>query len=154
MKAYQIMMFLLLFNLSISLVSALNIYNIGIAITNEDYDVEDYDAAVGAGENDKIVWRFIGATITGMVTGAIAGAVVAYLTRVPADSGVAYGIFTGTFWGITYSAVAIFWDIARVPTGGANVGLLMLIFIFVGIIAVIFVTGLLQLIRGGWKSYV
>jgi len=153
MKAYQIMMFLLLFNLSVSMISALSIYNIGVAV-DEEYDVTNYEGDVSPRESDIIAWRFLGATLTGLVTGAIAGAVVAYFTRVPADSGVAYGIFTGTFWGIAYSAIAIFWDIASVPTGGANLALMMLVFIFIGILGVVFAVGLLQLIRGGFKSYV
>ena len=167
MKAYQIMMFLLIFNLSISLISVIpitdsngqvtyGIFKIGVD-TSEEYDVTNYDAAVGAAENSLVVWRFLGATIAGIVAGAIAGAIFSLATRVPADAGVAYSVFAGTFWGIAYSALAIFWDIGAIETGSGTAthpAIMMLVFIFTGILAIVFVVGLLQLIRGGWGSYV
>lgn len=164
MKAYQIMMFILLINLSISLLSVIpvedsngntryGLFRIDVDI-DERYNVSDYEAQPGAAEADLPVWRFLGTTLAGLVSGAIAGTIIAYLSKVPADSAIAYSIFTGTFWGITISAIAVLSSIALIAGGGTPTMIIMIfIFMFTGITAIVFVVGLLQLIRGGWASY-
>jgi len=171
MKAYQIMMFLMLFNVSVSLISIVPIenpdgtYRYGIFQPGVSPGLKDgvdvYNVSnVGAGElgsSDAVVWRFLGTTITALVLGMIAGAVVAYLTKVPADSAVAYSIISTEFWACSYSSLAIFWDMGKIPTGSVggvemNIGIMAFVYIFTAILAIIYVAWLVQLVRGGFKS--
>jgi len=164
MKAYQVMMFFLLFNLTLSLLSVIpvedsdgvthyGLFRIDVEI-EETYNVSDNAAMEGAEEDSIPVWTFLGAPLIGIVGGAIAGTIVAYLTKVPADSAIAYSTFTGTFWGITYGGMSVLWNIALIAGGGTPTAIIRIfVFIFIGIMAVIFAAGLLQLIRGGWSSY-
>ena len=144
-------MFLLLFNLSISLIGVLSIYNIGVSPPST-YNVSDY---APASSPDQIVWRFLGTTLSGIMLGVAAGAMTSWLTKIPTDAGIAYGVFTGVFWGITYNTVDVIWRIGTGIPGavGVNAGIFVVIVIFVGITGIVFAYGLVQLIRGGWKGY-
>lgn len=167
MKAYQIMMFLMLFNLSVSMIAIIpiqgptegnityGIYQPAVAVNNT-YNVSRIDAEAGD-DGSKVVWRFLGFTVLALIGGAIAGAIVAYLSRVPADSAVAYSIVATEFWAIAYSALAIIWDMGKIPTGSVgdvpvNIGVMMFVYAFTGILAVIWIAWIIQLIRGGFKS--
>jgi len=128
MKAQEIMMFLLLFNLSVSVVGALSIYNIGVTPPEDKYNVTN----VPSTNADDITYRFLGDTIGFMVVGIVAGAMTSWLTRIPTDAGAAYGFFSGLFWGVTVSTIRIIWSIGNGFPGatGANLGILVIIFIF------------------------
>ena len=146
MKAYQLMMFLLLLNLSISLIGVLNIYNPdAIPTTSSDYDPSRPDNVEPLSVADK----FFGSLLTSVVIGTIAGAVVSYFTKVPADSAFAYSLFATSFWAIAYNALSFIWEIY--PN---NAGIGVIIVIFTIVLAGTFAAGLAQLIRGGWKSFV
>ena len=168
MKAYQIMMFLMLFNVSISLISIVpvqqpdgenytyGLFKPGISPPGK-YDVSKFSA--GAVDGDAVVWRFLGTTLSALVLGMIAGAIVAYLTKVPADSAVAYSIVSTEFWAMAYTSLSIFWDMGQIPAGQdpvggveMNVGILAFVAIFTAILAVVYAAWLVQLVRGGFKS--
>lgn len=146
MKAYQLMMFLLLFNICISVVSVLSIYRAPVVTVGDEYDV-----TTGVTETSSTgpQVRFFGSLIVGVVTGIIAGAIISYLTNIPADAAFAYSLFGSTFWSIAYSAVASIGEIY--PN---NVGVSVVIGIFIIVLAGTFAAGIAQLIRGGWKSFV
>ena len=93
MKAQEIMMFLLIFNLCISLVGFLHIYNLGINV-NETYNVSNYDADAST---ENIAFSLLGTTFAIVITGVVAGAMTSWLTRIPTDAGIAYGIFVTVF---------------------------------------------------------
>jgi len=166
MKAYQIMMFLMLFNLSISLLSIVPVedsdgnshyglfkYHVGVP---SKYNVSDYDTPDNPGEAEIPIYRFLGMTLVGLVTGFVAGTVVAYLTKVPADAGMAYGAFTGTFWGMAFSSMAVLTELAFLAASGNQAAFMIamvFVFIFGGITLVVFAAGLLQMVRGGWTSF-
>lgn len=162
MKAYQIMMFLMLFNIAISIVAV-------IPVKNPDNTTRGlfepgvsspatYNVSVYRADNSRsgVVARILTVSLISLVTGAIAGAVIAYLSRVPADAAIAYSLFATTFWGMAYSALSIFWDMGKIPgtEGDVNIGIMVFVFTFTAILAVIFAVGLIQLIRGGFKSMV
>jgi len=147
LKAYQLMMFLLLFNLCVSVVSALSIYRALPVTVGDEYDVTGNPVS-RTGGGDPFV-RFFGSVMTSIIAGVLAGALVSYFTNVPADSAFAYSLFGSTFWGIAYSAVA---SIQEIYPG--NIGVTTVVFIFIIILAGTFAAGMAQLIRGGWKSYV
>ena len=141
MKAYQIMMFLLIFNLSISLVGALHIYNTGVG-TDEQYDIEGKDAPT-------LSDSFFGKLLITSFLGAMAAAVISFATKIPADAAFAYSLFSSAFWGIAWQAIDVLTAIGQYSTG-----IWLVVGIFIILLGGVFVVGLAQLIRGGWKSYV
>ena len=151
MKAQEIMMFLLLFNFLISVVGALHIYDTGINV-NETYNASYFESH---SKGTSAVYIILGGTIAAIVGGAIAGALVTgWFSKIPSDAGAAYGIFTGLFLFITLNAAGTLWQLAYIPGAAEyNTAILMIIGIFLAITGVIFVMGLLQMVRGGWKGY-
>lgn len=141
MKAYQMMMFLLIFNLTISLVGALHIYNMEFGV-DDNYDVE---GTSGTTIND----RFFGRMLITSFLGAIAATVISFATKIPADAAFAYSLFASSFWGIAWQALDVITAI-----GGYSTGIWIVVGIFIILLGGVFVVGLAQLIRGGWKSYV
>ena len=145
MKAYEIMVFLLIFNLSISVVAVLHIYNLGITVSS-DYDVSQYEAT--ASDTQKLAFRILAINLITFTAGIVAGALIgSWVLKIPADSGAAYGAFTGVFWGACYNAMSIIWSI-----GEGQVGVMIIVFIFTILTGVVFFVGLMQLVRGGWKG--
>jgi len=80
----------------------------------------------------------------GIVVGALIGS---WVLKIPTDSGAAYGAFTGVFWGACYNAMSIIWNI-----GEGQVGVMVIVFVFTILTGVVFFTGLIQLVRGGWRG--
>ena len=146
MKAYQLMMFLLLFNICISVVASLSIYRADIVNVDDEYDISGGVTEKGAAGPQVI---FFGSLITSVLSGIISGALISYFTNIPADSAFAYSLFGFTFWGIAYAAVASIQSLY--PN---NPGVSLIIGIFIVVLAGTFAAGIAQLIRGGWKSFV
>jgi len=147
MKAYEVMAFLLVFNLSISVIATLSIYNMGVEVQpGEDYDVSQYEAS--ASDPEKLAYRVLSITLITMTAGVVAGALIgSWVLKIPADSGAAYGAFTGVFWGAFLNASSIIWNV-----GEGHVGVMIIIFIFMVLSGVVFFVGLMQLVRGGWRG--
>jgi len=154
MKAYELMMFFLIFNVSVSLVNTLDIFDTGIdASTDYEYD-PDAEIDVSDQEND-VWWVFLGETMLSLGAGAVGGALIGVVfLKIPADSGAAYGAFSGAFWKMAINSFAIIWSIGTVPGEGTNLGVMIIVFLFAGLTGVIFFVGLLQLIRGPWRGMV
>lgn len=145
MKAYQLMTFLLIFNMSISIVAGLGIYNMGLAV-DEKYDVTQYEA--DPTNPESLSFRVLAINLIGLTGGVVAGALIgAYLLKIPADSGAAYGAFTGVFWSATLSTMAILWNVA-----GGHIGIVVIIVMFFILSGVVFFAGLMQLVRGPWRG--
>lgn len=140
MRAINIMMFLLLFNLSISIVGALNIYPSYTSV-GPDYDVSSANAG------DAALSRFFGSIIVASIGGIIAGSIIAYLTKLPAASVLAYTIMTGDFWVITSNAFQVLWQI-----GGENTGMFVVLIVLGIITGFSFLAGIMQMITGGWRA--
>lgn len=149
MKAYEIMAFLLIFNLSISVISVLSIYNLGITV-GSDYDTSQYKAS--ADDPEKLAFRNLAIDLVAITAGVVAGALIgSWVLKIPADSGAAYGAFTGVFWGSCYNSMSIIWSIGAGLEEG-QVGVMVIVFIFTVLSGVVFFVGLMQLVRGGWKG--
>ena len=145
MKAYEVMAFLLVFNLSISIIATLSIYNMGINVRS-DYDVSQYEAT--AADTEKLAFRILAINLITFTAGIVAGALIgSWVLKIPADSGAAYGAFTGVFWGACYNAMSIIWNV-----GEGQVGVMVIIFAFTLLTGVVFFVGLMQLVRGGWRG--
>lgn len=145
MKAYEIMSFLLIFNLSISVIAILSIYNLGVTV-GSDYDVSQYEST--ASDTEKLAFRFLAINLVSFTAGIVAGALIgSWVLKIPADSGAAYGAFTGVFWGACYNAMSVIWNI-----GEGQVGVMVIVFVFTALTGVVFFVGLMQLVRGGWRG--
>jgi len=145
MKAYEIMAFLLIFNLSISVIAVLSIYNMGITV-GSDYNVSHYEAT--ASVTQKLAFQFLAVNLITMTAGVVAGALLgSWILKIPADSGAAYGAFTGVFWGACYNAMSIIWNV-----GEGYPGVMIVVFIFTVLSGVVFFVGIMQLVRGGWRG--
>lgn len=147
MKAYEIMAFLLVFNLSISIVTTLSIYNLGTEVeAGSTYDVSQYEAS--ATDTQRLAFRILAIDLVAFTAGIVAGALIgSWVLKIPADSGAAYGAFTGVFWGAAYNAMSIIWNV-----GEGQIGIMVLVFVFTILMGVVFFVGLMQLVRGGWRG--
>ena len=133
MKAYQIMMVLLLFNGSIVILQAASIYTFGLTPLWLDYDT--------------VILTFLGALM-----GALGGMVfisIVSKTKVAMEQAV-YVLFSAVFWGTFFSSMSVFNGIlALLPIGVSF--LFNVLFLVLGVI--IFTVGIMQMVVGGWKSY-
>ncbi len=155
MKAYEILMFFLIFNVSISLVSDLGIFNMGISTASEyNYDADELNDPADGGSN--IWWRFLGGSSLLIIgIGAIAGAVIGVLlTKIPSDAAVIYGAFAGAFWSSYIRSIAVMWNISAIAGAETNYGIMVIIFLFAGLTGVIFFAGFSQLVKGPWRGMV
>lgn len=144
MKAYQIMMFVIIFNMSLSIIGALSIYEPPVSV-DDTYDVNTYRTA-NAGEN--LASTLLGGTFVAVIAGAISGALIgSWVLKIPSSDGAAYGLFATLFWSSFLTASVILFRI-----GGESKGILIAITVFLLLSGLIFVTGFMQLIRGGFKG--
>jgi hypothetical protein len=142
------MMFLLLYNFSLSIVSGLSIYKNTHVSAPSGYDVETYTTQ--AMIMDLIGWDLI----TSFLGGAIAGVFLAYGLKVPGDSAFVYSTF-GTFYIVKASdAIAIFWDLAKAGSTPSEVKLAILfgVVIFTFVMAVALLSFIMQLVKGPWSG--
>ena len=153
MKIYQVMMFMLIFNVMITVVGALHIYNMDVSGTYP-YD-EDIEIGEQTSNSDDMFWIFLGGDISVIIAGAIAGALGGYfLARVPTAQGVAYGLFGGVILDILLNTHQVLMGIVQwIPDTTAQVGVAGLVWLFTGICGILFLIGFLQLIVGGMTSY-
>lgn len=148
MKAYEIMMFLLIFNVVISIVGFLNIYNMGI--TGQDISI------LGNVRGQDAIWLFLGQNAFLLFTGlAVGGAVGYYLTRIPTTEGMAYGFFAALITAIFINTYRVLWAITSLFTDGAVKYMVeLMVVLFLAICGILFAWGYLQLAKGGISGYV
>lgn len=139
MKAYHIMMFLLIFNLfGLVIRTGLGIYDLSGATA-------DSRITLGA----DLLTTLATFTILGLVGGVVAGAIIGNLLKIEKSAqGYVYGFFTSFFW-TSYGATLQFIN-TMIP---ADAGTIWVYVIFTGIIGYIFAAGLFQMVTGGWKTY-
>lgn len=153
MKAIDIMLFLLLFNVMISVVGAagLNIYRIGVEPEDSKYDAENL---AEGNTGNKGYYYFIGgfgATLLGIGTGL--GAVVGLVSGRPTAEYAAYGFFAALVAAIFVSSYSILSSISIVIPESARFGVQIVIGLFIGISGIMVALGFMQLIRGGVSSH-
>lgn len=154
MKAYHIMMFMLIFNLFFWVVTA----GIGIYVApvsgDSDFDLSDKtDQGAWTGDgmgiinvftlfNNKIASVFI---LASTIAGA---ALIGWVVSQQAPQGIVYGFFAYFFWSSMSNTFTVFYNMAN-----QNIGVMYVLAIFGMLIAVIFVIGLFQMVTGGWKAH-
>jgi hypothetical protein len=150
------MIFLLVLNLSLSVVSVLYIYPI------EDESIESYESGGNTIETKvstdevearSIVSSLFAVDIIGtLVASFIVGTIWSVLTKQTSIAGYAYGAFLGLFWVTTAQTFQVLWKI--IPSGvQGTAGSFVVITIFGVLIFFIFTAGFIQMVTGGWKTY-
>jgi hypothetical protein len=143
------MMFLLIFNVAISITGTLHIYNLdtegGLPQNATAEDLQDS----GGG-----LWIFLGQSLTALIVGALAGAVGGYyLLRVPTAEGAAYGFF-GTFIVLIFTnTIRVLWSIVAWVPSEFQGGVAIVVGLFLGLSGLLCALGFLQMIRGGFATY-
>jgi len=153
MKAYHILMFLLLFNLVFwALTAGLGIFNV--------YDVKSPDAFNLSEEVDDPTRIGMGllsvlslfnnplADILVLSVTLMGLAMTGWVTAQQAPQGVIYGLFGWFFWSSFKNTLTVLWSIA-----GGNLGVTIVLVIFAMIVGVVFIVGLFQIVTGGWKAH-
>ena len=148
MKLFQIMMFLVIFNVAITVTGSLNIYKL---------DTEGglpQDATTDDLENREGLWVFLGQSITMLIAGAIAGAVGGhYALRVPTAEGAAYGFF-GIFIVMVFAhTIRVLWAIVDWVPSPYQGGVAIVVGLFLAMSGLLCAIGFLQLIRGPISGY-
>jgi len=139
-------MFLIIFNMTVYVVDSLHIYNMGGYEGDPKYNPTGTAALTDEGNafyKQVFVWFLEGALFT-IATATIYTA----LTKSASDAGVAYSFLSGVFWPAALSALGVLQNI-----GGRNLGSSMIVLIFTILLIFIWGAGLLQMVRGGWKTY-
>jgi hypothetical protein len=139
MKAYHVMMFLLLFNLSISAINILHIY--------PAFATPGYDAPSSSGTS--AFYSLAGPILSAFVGGVIMASFIRVFTRIPSAAAYVYSIFGGAFIGFTVQSMNVLWTLAP-----GNLGMLVVLGIFGMITGIVFVAGMMQIVGGGWGGIV
>jgi len=157
-NAFQFMGFLLLLNLSISGmtmiadVSGGHFYDITDTPENSSYDISEINEQQG-GAYAFIESTFLSQILAGAVIGVIAGSIVAWATRIPADSAYVYSIFTSFYWTTTTGTISILWGFTQQGSVYINTAIFIMVAIFTIVVFITFVSFFIQLVKGGWSSY-
>ena len=159
MNAYQIMGFVLLLNFVISGFALMHditdghFYDIGSNEVNET----KYDTNATYHSDTPLVTfiksEFGLSLIAGAVGGAILGSIVSVGTRVPADSAFAYSVFSTTYWSTSLSTISIIVGFTQQGSEIINAPIFIVVLIFLVVLGFSFISFLIQLIKGGWSTY-
>lgn len=145
MNAYKIMLFILLFNLSLSAVTTLNIYSAaGTVHPGENLSVGSYSSF-------SAVMDFIGWDLfTSFIVGAIAGVFLAF--KVPGDSAFVYSTFSTFYLVKTQDALSVFWQMGETADSSVQTAILVGCVIFTFIVLIALISFIMQLVKGPWAS--
>ena len=142
MKFYHIMMFLIIFNMSVYVVDSLHIYNMSGYKGDPKYN------PTGNTESNSFYLQVAYWFLEGALFTIATATIYTVLTKSASDAGIAYSFLSGVFWPAAISALAVIQNI-----GGSNIGSSMIFMIFTVVLIFIWGAGLLQMVRGGWKTY-
>lgn len=156
MKAYRILMFLMIFNLFFWTVTApegLNLFNVDV--TGEEKFGESMEESkkkpteIGMGLIS--VFSMFGGLYLDIFALAIAvsgGAMIGFLVSGQGAQGAVYLLFGYFFWASYLKTMTLFYNLSN--TAGE---VLYIVFIFSMIVGVVFTVGLFQMVTGGWKGH-
>ena len=155
MKAYYIMMYILIFNIMLWIVTV----GLGLSSNVNYSSIDPTDIQVDTTKNETeqmkekqnaLLWKLAGQTIFMAVTAIMAGAIIGSILKIE-DSYQAfvYGSITSIFWTSYIQSIAVFWNISNSIPGG-----IIILILITAIVAYVFLVGLFQMVTGGWKGYV
>jgi len=145
MKFKEIFMFLLLFNIALSIIAFLHVYNVGVDV-DTDLSAEDYATFS--------MTTFIGTQIFALAGSAVAiSAATYYFGRVSADSAAVYGIFGGVILTTFINTTGLLSKIVLITPESFRIGVAIPLAVFVAVSGLIFVFSFMQIVKGGWASF-
>ena len=149
MNAYNIMMYLFLFNISISVVLSLGIYASAPSEPSINQDGTNIAnvSELSESTNIDLFSVFGGNILLALASGTVIGGALSIFTGIPGDAAFAYSYFVTFYWSMAKNTVDILNSLAS-----GNDGLLYIVIIFIGILGISFLSFLIQLIRGPWGS--
>jgi len=147
MNAYKIMLFIIIFNISVSAVTTLNIYSsAGNVHPSEDFSSTGYSGV-------QAVMDFVGWDLfASFITGAIAGVFLAYGLKVPGDSAFVYSTFSTFYLIKMQDALQIFWDMGSSADSSVQLAILISCTIFTFIAVIALLSFIMQLVKGPWAT--
>ena len=151
MKAYQMMMFLIVFNLFFWVVTVgLGIYAIDESV-DPGFDLTNKRSAAEIGMGLLAIFSFLGSFEVSIIALSLAiagGAMIGIFTAGQGSQGIVYGLFGYFFWSSTSNTLTVFWNLSN-----SSPGVLYVLIILAMIIGLVFVAGLFQMVTQGWKSF-
>lgn len=151
MKAHDILMFLLIFNLTLWLLGGygLNIYRIG---TNYTTGIKEGTDVLEQNQGPDIGLAFLlevsGIAFLTLIFGVAAASVAGYLLRtVPTPQSGIYYAFAGLFWTSYIKTLQVFYGMAR----GIPAIFITVFLIFTAITVFTFIFGFSQIVTGSWR---
>lgn len=151
MKAFHILIFLLIFNMFFWTVT------VGLGIYNVDYSGNEGFDLSGKNSNNIGYGILAVASITGnhlldiggFVTLLVIAAAVGWVVSQASVQGLVLGTFTWFFWSSFINSMSLLYNISN-----ANIGVSYVIIIFGMIAGAIFAAGLFQLATQGWRNFI
>jgi len=164
MKAADILMWLLVFNLVLWLLGGIgfNLYNLSDYKTSVETDSLNQSNPIQTTKEiksraDQFIWDVARTTISGIVGAIVGAAIIGYLLQAKTSSqGIVYGFFAGVFWDSYGKTVQVFYSIFNVMAmdNGVQLTLFMTVFIIFTAISVwVFAFGIMQMVTGGWRFF-
>lgn len=157
MKAMHIMFFLFIFNLSISVVSATNIYNMNQYENtgNFNFFTENISSEEAAESQSSAIWfnilfEELGILALATLIGIAAGVGDKWFgTGISGKDAWLYTFFIEQFAFKTYTSARIFLSV-----GSENFGVILIVIVFIIVCGLVFTIGLYQIAsQGGWRSF-
>jgi hypothetical protein len=164
MKAADILMYLLVFNLVLWLLGGIgfNLYNLGKYKTSIDtdalYQSQNFSSTSDVTSRaEQFLIDIAGVGIAGAVGAIVGAAIIGYLLKAQTSSqGIVYGFFSGVFWFSFLKTTQVFASIfsSFEIAVGIKITLFMTVFfIFMGVSAWVFLFGIMQMVTGGWRYF-
>lgn len=153
MKAHEILMFLLIFNLVLWVLGGygLNIYQIGV-YGNRTGLKEGTDVLEQQGSNDvglAFLSEIAGVAFLALIISVAAAAVAGYLLRaVPTPQSFIYYAFIGLFWTSYIKTIQVFYNIAS----GIPHIFIVIFLVFTAITVYTFIFGFSQIVTTSWRQ--
>ena len=147
MNAYKIMLFIMLFNLSLSAVTTLHIYSAaGNVHPGENLSVSSYSSF-------QAVMDFLGwDLLVSIITGFIGGVFLAYGLKVPGDSAFVYSTFSSFYLLKTQDALTIFWEMGNTANESVQTAIIVGCVIFTFVVVIALLSFIMQLVKGPWAT--
>jgi len=147
MKAIEAMLFLLLLNVSFTIVNGLHIFTLVTGDFVGFYDISTF------GSGDTFILSWVAPIFATLIAGAVGGAVTGILgIRISAPTAALYSAFGLLLTTLFVNSVGILYSLVSSIPGWLQVGVAMIVIVFLFVTGVMFLLGLMQLIGGSIKS--
>ncbi|RLF62132.1 MAG: hypothetical protein DRN16_02400 [Thermoplasmata archaeon] len=155
MKAYQILMFLFIFNMFLWVLVSVGAYtSFGTQYASNEFNMTSQNKQTALDFIDNFLLDFdIGIVhisgITSLIGALILGtAIFTFVSgKIASAPRVGYALFTYFFWNSYIKTTEVFYNLTK------DIGGLPILGMITVIVGIVFIAGLYQMITGGWKSY-